>query len=346
MKTINSVYHRVSTVSDEPHRSLTIESRDQDELSDYFSQHVSRVTISPASDLHRIKISSSVVPVADSIALKNSIPHGARFLQKEDLDGIFAFLPTSGRAVMKIGSREAACSQEQGFLGPMNEGDVLTCSEQFGVAALKLSQVQLIGTLSQLLDRPIIRPITFSHEICATSSAARTLLSLAQVASQPVEGAPFLSPSSPAAASFSETLSIFILENFQHSYSDVLSNAVRTVRPSYIMRATDFMRMKADHPLTLQEISDAADISVRALHYGFKQFLGMSPMEYLRQIRLEGAYDDLLNAPANVSIAEIARKWGFVTPRRFALHCKRSYGRTPSEIRLTANRMNPKIIAV
>ena len=283
-----------------------------------------------------------MVPVAGAIAFRNSIPHGATFLQKEDLEGIFAILPTSGQAVMKMASREVACSPGQGFLGPMNEGDILTCSERFSVAGLKLPEVQLIGTLSQLLDRPIIRPIAFSHEICASSPAARTLLSLAQVASQPVDGMPFIAPSSAAAASFSEALTLFILENFQHSYFDALSNPVRAVRPSYIMRATDFMRAKADCPLTLQEISDAADISVRALHYGFKQFLGMSPMEYLRQIRLEGAYGDLMNAPEAVSIADIARKWGFVTLRRFAMHCKRSYGRTPSEIRRSAHRMSSK----
>ncbi|WP_334151284.1 AraC family transcriptional regulator [Hyphomicrobium sp.] len=330
---MKSARPQTSAAPGKAHVSLTIESSDRDELSEYFSRRVSKVEISPASDHDAIRLSSSVVPIANAIALKTSMPHGGNFLQKEDLDGIFALLPLSGRAVMRAGPREVSCSQIQGFLGPMNEGDVLACSEQFAVAVLKLSQDELIGTLSQLLDRPVVRPITFSPELNGASPAARTLLSLVLAAAQPADAASCLAPSSRAAAHFSETLTMFVLENFQHSYSALLSHAAHDIRPSYILRATEFMREKADHPLTLPDISAAAGISIRALHYGFKQFLGMSPMEYLRQIRLEGAYRDLLSASESTSIAQIAKKWGFVTPRGFAIHCKRSYGRTPSEIR-------------
>jgi len=320
-------------LTDDLHRNITIESSDRDELSDYFSQRVSKVAISPASEADHIKISSSVVPIADTIAMSSTIPHGARFLQKEDLDGLFVFLPTSGNALMKKGARVVPFSQAQGFIGAMNEGDVLECSEHSALQSLKLSKAHLTSTLSRLLDRPIINPIEFSPSVDPESTQARTLLSLMLMASRPIKGAPFLAPSSHAAKHFSETLSIFVLESFKHSYSELLTLPEPTIRPKHVARAIDYMRSNAHRALTLQDISAAAEVSVRALHYGFKQFLKMSPMEHFREIRLKGAYEDLLSAPAEISITEIARKWGFVTSSHFAVHCKRSYGRTPSEIR-------------
>ena len=314
-------------------RSITIESNDCDELSDYFSQRVSKVTISPASDVDCVKISSSVVPIADAIAIDNTVPYGARFLQKEDLDGLFVFLPISGRALIRTGARVVPFSQAQGFIGTMNEGDVLECSERFSLQALKLSKADLTRTLSHLLDRPIINPIEFAPSIDPGSTQARALHTLMLVASRPIEGAPFLAPSSHAAKHFSEALSIFVLESFRHSYSELMTMPEPTVRPKHVARAIEYMRSNASRALTLQDLSAAAGVSVRALHYGFKQFLKVSPMEHLREIRLKGAYDDLLSAPAEVSIAEISKKWGFVTSRHFAMLCKRSYGRTPSEIR-------------
>jgi AraC-like DNA-binding protein len=79
-------------------------------------------------------------------------------------------------------------------------------------------------------------------------------------------------------------------------------------------------------------------VSVRALHYGFQKFVGESPFDHLRKVRLEAAYADLKQAPDGVSIAEIARKWGFPNPGRFAQFCKACYGRSPSEIRQASAR--------
>ncbi|MCC7251874.1 AraC family transcriptional regulator [Hyphomicrobium sp.] len=313
---------------------FTIESSDRDELSGYFSERVSKVAISPVSKASSVTISAAVVPIGSAVAFQTKIPGGARFRQAEDLDGFFLFLPADdGRAIWKVGSKEVVCDHTAGYLGRMNETDTMDCVGQWGHMAVKVPYDQITRTLSHLLDQPIVGALEFDPAVDLTTAPAKALSSMVRLALTPVDGEAFLSTSPVAAAQFSESLTLLLLESFRHTYTDTLSNGAYTLKPKHVKRAIDYMRENAGSALTLQEIAAAAGVSVRALHYGFKKFLGESPFEHLRQVRLEAAYADLTQAPESVSIAEIAKKWGFANPGRFALLCKRCYGHTPSEIR-------------
>lgn len=329
----------MGSVKQRPPKRFTIESSDRDELSDYFSERVSRVAISPVSKSSNVTISAAVVPLDQLVAFQTKIPAGARFRQAEDLDGVFALLPTDGgRALWKTGSREIVCDPTTGLLGPMNETDTMDCVGTWGHMALKIPRDQITRNLSQLLDQPIVGPLEFDLKIDLTTAPARALASMVKLALTPVGDEAFLASSPVAAAQFSESLTLLLLENFRHTYTEALSKSAYTLKPKHVKRAIDYMRVNAARPLTLQEIAAAAGVSVRALHYGFKKFIGCSPFEHLKQIRLEAAHADLMKAPETVSVAEIARKWGFPNPGRFALFCKRCYGRAPSEIRQSKSR--------
>ena len=72
-------------------------------------------------------------------------------------------------------------------------------------------------------------------------------------------------------------------------------------------------------------------MSVRALQAGFQEELGMSPTVYLPNTRLDRARADLLAGPADVSLSEVASRWGFWHLGRFAQHYRRKFGLQPSE---------------
>lgn len=313
---------------------MAIESSDRDELSAYFSQRVSKVTVSPASQSNSVSMTAAVVPLGQAVAFEIAMPTGAHFRQAEDLDGVFVFLPTKGeKAVWKRGDREIVCSAATGYVGPMLERDTTDCSGSWGHMALKISSEQMTRNLSHLLDRPVVAPLEFDPEIDLESKSAKALASMVRLALTSVDCETILSRSPVAAAQLSESMALLLLESFQHNYTEALSNNAYSLKPKHVKRAIDFMRAHAGQPLALQDIATAADVSVRALHYGFQKFVGESPFEHLRKIRLEAAYMDLMRTPDGASIAEIARKWGFPNPGRFAQLCKTCYGQSPSEIR-------------
>ena len=103
------------------------------------------------------------------------------------------------------------------------------------------------------------------------------------------------------------------------------------VPPAAIRRATDFIDAHAGTPLTLSDISNAAGIKPRALQAGFARNHGISPMAYLRQVRLARAHRDLAAADPTTgdTVAAIAARWGFSNQNRFAAHYQRSHGRPP-----------------
>lgn len=318
--------------SEAPQR-LMIESTDHDELSEYFSRRVSTVTFSAAAGTDKLAASATVASVDQIVAIQAEIPTGARLNQGEDLDGYFLQLPTAGEARWLRGGQEVNFGPAVGFIGRLRRGEILECSAGWSQSALRLSSAQMTRCLSQLLDRPIVNPLEFAPTFDMAAKSAKALSLQVQLAATPLDGEAFFSSSPLAAAQFSECVATFVLENFSHNYSEALLRRGTDLTPKRVKRAMDFMRANIERPMTLEEISAAASTSVRALHYSFKQFLGLPPFEYLRQIRLEAAYKELATAPESVTIADIARKWGFPNAGRFAFHCKQSYGHAPSTIR-------------
>ncbi|MCW2649057.1 MAG: thc operon regulatory protein [Mycobacterium sp.] len=68
------------------------------------------------------------------------------------------------------------------------------------------------------------------------------------------------------------------------------------------------------------------------LQEGCQPHLGMSPMTYLRSVRLRRARPDLrLADPSNGGVASSAHRWGFTHLGRFGTAHKTEYGETPLE---------------
>ncbi|MCW2827829.1 MAG: transcriptional regulator, AraC family, partial [Marmoricola sp.] len=73
-------------------------------------------------------------------------------------------------------------------------------------------------------------------------------------------------------------------------------------------------------------------LSVRALQEGFKRDLGMSPLAYLRLVRLRRAHRVLEQAtPESTTVAAVALGLGLLHMGRFAASYRRAFGEMPSE---------------
>jgi transcriptional regulator GlxA family with amidase domain len=99
-----------------------------------------------------------------------------------------------------------------------------------------------------------------------------------------------------------------------------------------VNRAVDLLEAEPELPWTVVDLARRVGLSTRALQYGFAARAGLSPMAYLRQIRLQRADTDLRTAAgAGQGVAGIANRWGFTNFGRFAAAYRARYGCTPSE---------------
>lgn len=72
-------------------------------------------------------------------------------------------------------------------------------------------------------------------------------------------------------------------------------------------------------------------MSLRGLYAGFREHRGISPMAYLRAVRLERVRHDLLNDPAIDSVTAAALRWGFGHLGRFSVEYRKSFGEPPGQ---------------
>ncbi len=101
--------------------------------------------------------------------------------------------------------------------------------------------------------------------------------------------------------------------------------------PAFVKRAEEFVRAHAGEPLQLEDIARAAGVSPRTLREQFQNARGMSPMQFVRKVRMEQARAALLAAGPRARIADIALACGFLHLGRFSIAYAEAFGESPSE---------------
>ncbi len=99
------------------------------------------------------------------------------------------------------------------------------------------------------------------------------------------------------------------------------------------VRACDaYMHEHIDEPISLQDLSDACGFRPRSLINAFEAFTGVSPMMYLKALRLNGVRKTLRATGRNrARIIDIAMDWGFEHMGHFAADYRAMFGERPSE---------------
>lgn len=108
--------------------------------------------------------------------------------------------------------------------------------------------------------------------------------------------------------------------------SRLLESATREVQGNAVTAAICFMKQEMHRPLTVRDLADAVNMSASAFAHVFKATTGASPLQFLKQLRMEQANRFLLSG-ANVS--EAADKVGYASLSHFICEFKRYFGEPP-----------------
>jgi AraC-like DNA-binding protein len=95
-------------------------------------------------------------------------------------------------------------------------------------------------------------------------------------------------------------------------------------------RAEAFLLEHAREPITVADIAEAAGLSVRGVQAAFNRHHGITPLAYLRHIRLLLAREQL-ESDSDLSVAEVARWAGFAHLGRFAGAYRDEFGELPRQ---------------
>jgi len=103
-------------------------------------------------------------------------------------------------------------------------------------------------------------------------------------------------------------------------------------RRRIVAQARDHVLGHRDQVITVPELCERLHVSRRTLQYCFEDVLGISPIQYLRIIRLNGARRHLReNLSGSRTVRDVAADWGFWHLSQFSSDYRKLFGQSPSE---------------
>jgi AraC-like DNA-binding protein len=98
-----------------------------------------------------------------------------------------------------------------------------------------------------------------------------------------------------------------------------------------VRRVKAFVADHLQEPISIADLAAAAGVGIRTLQATCRRELGRTPLEYVREARLTECRSELLDPGPDLTIGEVARRWGFAHTGRFSTHYRLVYGEYPRD---------------
>lgn len=307
----------------------TLASEDPDEIQDAVSRVYAPHRLEVAPGLLRVDSRLNAIELGDvtvgyltygqTVCLE--IPPGA-------LTAYHVNIPVAGQAeTIYRGGSVSGTTTLGAFYGPGQPATIRwdqSCSQ----ICVKYPIKALERELETLLNRPIGKRIEFEPGVNVGSPDGIRWLRTITLLDRSVELLDH-----PVLSKRLECLVIDgLLFGHRHNYSDELYNSQSEGRSKAVQHAIDYIESHPAEPVGVRDLAKVSGQSVRALQLSFQRSLGMSPMTYLRDVRLSRAREQLLRAPSgSMTVTRVAHDWGFLNPGRFAALYREKFGEMPSE---------------
>jgi AraC-like DNA-binding protein len=132
-------------------------------------------------------------------------------------------------------------------------------------------------------------------------------------------------------AAFDEVILHGLVGLVAPSFSDQLQGRLPDLGVDRIHRACEILRSRVSEPIRIADIARELGIGVRHLQAGFRRHLDMTPLQFLRECRLDQAHRRLSNPLPGETTTSIAFDCGFAHLGDFAQDYRRRFGEAPSE---------------
>lgn len=120
---------------------------------------------------------------------------------------------------------------------------------------------------------------------------------------------------------------------YDHDGEEICWRPMSRQHQSIVQRSHQYVLSSAGAEASILDVCRELNIPRRTLNYAFQKVAGMSPVKYLRMVKLNSARRDLLRS--DDGIGDIAARYGFFHNGYFGQEYRRLFGETPSETRRT-----------
>ncbi|WP_237159941.1 AraC family transcriptional regulator [Mycolicibacterium austroafricanum] len=199
---------------------------------------------------------------------------------------------------------------------------------------IRIEQQAMTAHVTRLIGRNLARPLVFEPEFDLATEAAMRWNAAVQLVHTEVYHAGSLIQKGRAIGPVEELVMSSLLHLQPSNYhADITQPSPPDPRRTVIQQAMDFIDDHLAERITMDSLAAAVHMSVRSIQQGFRSELGMSPMAFVRERRLERVHEELADAiPSDgVTVTAVAERWGFHHLGSFAVEYRKRWGEAPSE---------------
>lgn len=198
--------------------------------------------------------------------------------------------------------------------------------------SVKVERAALERELDAALDQRIVSPLLLGASFDLIDGPGRTWAALVRLLHAELRTKDGLGTQPRMAARWRDMVVSGLALTVEHPYGAEPAGLQGPSRPRTVKRTLDAMNAEPWRQFTAADLAAIAGVGVRVLQESFRQHVGMSPLTYLRRLRLDGVHAELSRAdPGQLSVGDVAYRWGFTHLGRFAGAYRERFGVSPSQ---------------
>ena len=234
-------------------------------------------------------------------------------------------IPLRGRLESSVAGQ---CDRRHGIINSPVDVHVLRAEPEAARLSVCIHGDALTRQLAVLLGNTPGAPLQFCARIDLEHGYGRSLARVLRCAAVELERDGWFGD--PAiAARFEDFVMTGLLLSQPSNYTRALRQRAQPIAPRDVRRAIEYLHENVSEPITLGDLVRECGIPGRTLLKHFQDFKGVSPMRYLRNLRLQRAREALEQRRVR-QVSEAASRWGFVHPGRFSIEYRKRFGESPS----------------
>jgi AraC-like DNA-binding protein len=242
-------------------------------------------------------------------------------------------MPMNGRAVGKVRGQEFEATPIQALV--TNPGDSLDIrlDHDSPQLILRFEQDALERFVTRFSGRMLDRRLLFEPELDLTTDAAMRWHAAIQLLNTEVFYSGSLLRNGLGVGPLEDLLMSTLLVVQQSTHYELLTRPAMNPGRRTVRHALDYIERHLSEQITMSEIAEHVGASIRSVQQGFRDELGVTPMTFLRDRRLERAREDLADAEPSdgVTVTMVAERWGFTHLSSFAVLYRKRWGESPSQ---------------
>ncbi len=272
------------------------------------------------------------VPLVDTSI--NYLAHGSRVSIKPEPFKNFYLLqaPISGYAKVTRGDKELVVEEGSATISAPDEEIWMDWSEDCQKIILRINRTTLESMYGSITGVAPSGALRFEDVISFKPGAMQSVWRMIQmIYDDLIENEGSIFQNEFAIQHMEQSLLFALLNSGVYPQPNSRSSRMNEIAPRQVKVVEDYIHANAKEAITVEQLVEISGVSARTLFDNFKKFRGITPMRYVKDVRMQCVRERLITPQSGDSVTSVAMRWGFSQLGRFAVNYKELFGESPSE---------------